>query len=274
VPSGLVLLTVGAFYVALAVGVCSERQVVVLTRRELAAYFYSPIAYLVLFGMTIVGWVMYWFFAGGLLADAVVGQPHQEPIVREYIVALFPVMCVVFVVPVLTMRLLAEERRTGTIEVMLTAPVDEVVVVISKFIAALVFYLTLWVPWGLFLVALRVEGGQPFDYLPLLSFYVTLVCSGAAFVAMGLFFSSLTRNQIIAAVLSFMGMMFLLGFFLLRQMNLGPNWTTVFRQLSFVDLWIQSTSGMLYVRDLVLWLSMAVFWLFLTVKVLEARKWK
>src|SRR5439155_479024 len=146
----------------------------------------------------------------------------------------------VFVVPVLTMRLLSEERRTGTIEVMLTAPVDEVVVVISKFVAALVFYLTLWIPWGLFLVALRVEGGQPFDYLPLLSFYVTLVCSGAAFVAMGLFFSSLTRNQIISAVLSFMGMMFLLCFFLLRQMTqIGPNWSAFFKQLSFVDLWIK-----------------------------------
>jgi ABC-type transport system involved in multi-copper enzyme maturation permease subunit len=172
------------------------------------------------------------------------------------------------------MRLLSEERRTGTIEVMLTAPVDELTVVLSKFLAALVFYLFLWIPWGLFLVALRVEGGQPFDYLPLLSFYVTLVCSGAAFVAMGLFFSSLTRNQIVSAVLTFMGMMFFLCFFLLRQMQLGPNWSALFKQLSFVDLWIQSLGGMLYVRDLVLWLSMAVFWLFLTVKVLESRKWK
>jgi ABC-type transport system involved in multi-copper enzyme maturation permease subunit len=215
-------MTLGVVYAALAIGVCSERQVVVLTRRELSGYFYSPIAYLVLLGMTLVGWVMYWFFAFSLLADPL--NPHPEPIVREYIVALVPVMCVVFVVPVLTMRLLSEEWRTGTIEVMLTAPVDEVVVVISKFIAALVFYLVLWVPWGLFLVALRYEGGQPFDYLPLLSFYVTLVCSGAAFVAMGLFFSSLTRNQIIAAVLTFMGMMFMLGFFLLRQLDLiGPN---------------------------------------------------
>jgi ABC-2 type transport system permease protein len=273
IPNGLVLITLGVIYGALAVAVSSERQVVVLTRRELSAYFYSPIAYLVLLGMTLVGWVMYWFFAGSLLADAL--SPQEEPIVQRYIVALVPVMCVVFVVPVLTMRLLAEERRTGTIEVMLTAPVDEVVVVISKFIAALVFYLTLWVPWGLFLVALRYEGGQPFDYLPLLSFYVTLVCSGAAFVAMGLFFSSLTRNQIVAAVLSFMGMMFLLAFFLLHQMSgVGPNWRAFFKQLSFVDLWIQSTQGMLYVRDLVLWLSMSVFWLFLTVKVLEARKWK
>ena len=55
---------------------------------------------------------------------------------------------------------------------------------------------------------------------------------------------------------------------------IGPDWSAFFKELSFVDLWIQSTSGMLYVRDLVLWLSLAVFWLFLTVKVLESRKWK
>lgn len=274
VPSGLLLTFLGLAYVALAVGVCSDRPIVVLTRRELAAYFYSPIAYLVLFGMTVIGWIMYWLFAAGLLVEAASLAAHPEPIVRDYIVALFPVICVIFVVPVLTMRLLSEERRTGTIEVMLTAPVDEVAVVLSKFFAALVFYLFLWVPWGLFLVALRVEGGRPFDYLPLLSFYVALVCSGAAFVSMGLFFSSLTRNQIVSAVLTFMGMMFLLGFFMLRQVQLGPNWSAVFKQLSFVDLWIQSLSGMLYIRDLVLWLSLAVFWLFLTVKVLESRKWK
>jgi hypothetical protein len=274
VPSGLLLTFLGLFYITVAIGICSERQLVVLTRRELAAYFYSPIAYLVLFGMTVIGWIMYWVFAAGLITEARQFSPHPEPIVRDYIVALVPVMCVVFVVPVLTMRLLSEERRTGTIEVMLTAPVDEITVVLSKFLAALVFYLFLWIPWGLFLVALRVEGGQPFDYLPLLSFYVTLVCSGAAFVAMGLFFSSLTRNQIVSAVLSFMGMMFFLCFFLLQRMELGPNWSAFFKHLSFVDLWIQSLGGMLYVRDLVLWLSMAVFWLFLTVKVLESRKWK
>jgi ABC-2 type transport system permease protein len=274
VPNGLLLMTIGLLYVALSIGVCSERQIIVLTRRELAAFFYSPIAYIVLFGMTFVGWIMYWFFVAGLLGEARQMAARPEPIVRDYIVSLVPVICVLFVVPVLTMRLLSEERRTGTIEVMFTAPVDEISVVLSKFIAALIFYLVMWIPWALFLVGLRAEGGQPFDYLPLLSFYVALVCSGAAFVAMGLFFSSLTRNQIISAVLSFAGMMFLLGFFLLRQLQLGPNWTAVFKQLSFIDLWIQSLGGMLYVRDLVLWLSMAAFWLFLTVKVLEARKWK
>ncbi|HTK77576.1 MAG TPA: hypothetical protein VL371_20085, partial [Gemmataceae bacterium] len=155
----------------------------------------------------------------------------------------------------------------------LTAPLGEVSVVLSKFFAALIYYLLLWVPWGLFLIELRVDGGKPFDYLPLLSFYGALVCSGAAFVAMGLFFSSLTRNQIIAAVMTFMGMMFLLIFFLLERLNVGPTLAALFKQLSFIDLWITSLGGKLYIRDVVLQLSVAAFWLYLTVKVLEARKW-
>jgi ABC-2 type transport system permease protein len=265
VPSGLLVI---------AVGLVSERQFVVLTRRELAAYFYSPIAYIVLFGITMVGWGMYFVFVYRLLGDIVgAGGARPEPIVREYIVSLVPVMCVIFVVPVLTMRLLSEERRTGTYEVLLTAPLGEGSVVLSKFFAALIYYLLLWIPWGLFLVELRVDGGKPFDYLPLLSFYGALVCSGAAFVAMGLFFSSLTRNQIIAAVMTFMGMMFLLTFFLLEQLNIGPTFAALIKQLSFIDLWITSLGGKLYIRDIVLQLSVAVFWLYLTVKVLEARKW-
>jgi ABC-type transport system involved in multi-copper enzyme maturation permease subunit len=274
VPAGLLLIGLGVLYAVIAVGLVSERQFIVLTRRELAAYFYSPIAYIVLFGITIVGWVMYAYFLLGLLSDVIgAGGARPEPIVREYIVSLVPVMCVIFVVPVLTMRLLSEERRTGTYEVLLTAPLGEVSVVLSKFFAALIYYLLLWVPWGLFLIELRVDGGKPFDYLPLLSFYGALVCSGAAFVAMGLFFSSLTRNQIIAAVMTFMGMMCLLIFFLLQQLNVGPTLAALFKQLSFIDLWITSLGGKLYIRDIVLQLSIAVFWLYLTVKVLEARKW-
>jgi gliding motility-associated transport system permease protein len=273
VPSGLLLIGLGALYAIIAVGLVSDRQFLVLTRRELAAYFYSPIAYLVLFGTTIVGLFTYWKFIGSLLDMRGMPAARPEPIVREYIVDLLPVFCVIFIVPVITMRLLSEERRTGTYEVLLTAPLGEMNVVLSKFFAALIFYLLALLPWGLFLIELRVDGGKSFDYLPLLSFYVALVCSGAAFVSMGLFFSSLTRNQIIAAVMTFMGMMSLLAFFLLDRQDLGPTVSALFRQFSFINLWITSLGGKIHIRDIVLQLSIAAFWLYLTTKVLEARKW-
>jgi ABC-type transport system involved in multi-copper enzyme maturation permease subunit len=209
-----------------------------------------------------------------LLDRVEAGQSLPEPIVSFFIVDIIPVMSLIFVVPILTMRLLAEEKRTGTLEVMLTAPVDEVTVVLSKFAAALLFFLFLWVPWGLFLLDLRVEGGRPFDYMPLLSFAIVLVCTGAAMLSIGLFFSSLTRSQIAAAVLTFMVMVLLLLMYLVqRNMSPGSVWPTVFSQIGFVDQWLQSLQGKLFLRSIIVQVSITVFFLFLTVKALEARKW-
>lgn len=276
-PGGLLLMVAGAVYVMLSAGMWSDNALVVLTRRELATFFYSPIAYIVLIGFTFIGWWLFISFVLKSLWNTPEGMPNPmvEPIVANYFVAWFPVICTIFVVPVLTMRLLSEEKRTGTIEVILTAPVGETVLVLSKFLAALIFFLLLWVPWGLFLLALRVEGGQAFDYRPLLGFLVALTFSGAGFLSMGLFFSSLTQNQVGAAILTFAGMFALT--FIYFPKNDWPEddfLRIVFDHVSYIDLWINSMRGKLAPRDLVYNLSVTTFWLFLTVKVLESRKWR
>jgi ABC-type transport system involved in multi-copper enzyme maturation permease subunit len=205
----------------------------------------------------------------------------MEPIVGRYF-GVMPIICLIFIVPVITMRLLSEERRTGTLEVLLTAPVREVTVVLSKFIAAWVFFMLTWVPWTLYLVALRVEGGQPFDYRPLFSFFIVLAVLGAGFVSMGLFFSSLTKSQIAAAVLTFAGMLlatlvsWLRAIIVMRQSVEAPEqqpWAVVLRHLAYLETWEQSLSGSLVPKYLLFYLSAAILGLFLTVKVLEARKW-
>ncbi len=198
-----------------------------------------------------------------------------EPIVAAYVLSFIPLIAQLFVVPVLTMRLLSEEKRSGTLEMLLTAPVNESTVLLSKFLAAWLFYLLTWVPTWLFLIALRAMGADEFDYRPVLSFFLALMGSGAGFVAMGLFFSSITRNQIIAAVFTFVGMtLFLLTAILTRQPGLqGTLWGDVFYYASFYDLWETSLEGVLAPRYLVFHVSVALFFLFLTDKVLEARKW-
>jgi hypothetical protein len=134
-----------------------------------------------------------------------------------------------------------------------------------------------WLPSGLFLIALRLEVPVPFDYRPLLSFYLCLAAQGLAFVGMGLFFSSLTRNQIIAAVLAFVGMLFFFFCFLIRQervsFGLPPYVQTALGRLSFVTMWIEALEGRLPLRDCLLFASLGLFGLFLSVKVLETRKW-
>jgi ABC-2 type transport system permease protein len=276
IPTGLLLCSLGLLYVLFFALIYVENPVVVMTRRELAAFFYSPVAYLVLFGFTLVGWLDLVMFLQRAMPDP--GQePLFEPIVRSFFFGILPVFAVVFIVPVVTMRSLSEEKRTGTLELLLTVPVDEWSVVLSKFLATLAFFLLTWVPWALFLLALYVMGKEPFDFRPLLSFLIVLAVTGAHFVSMGLFFSSITRNQIISAVLTFAGMLglFFVYFatFFIKATVPGSAWIPVLNHVSFVDLWFNSLDGKLQPVYLLFHLSATIFWLFLTVKVLEARRW-
>jgi len=282
-PTGMLLLILGVSYSLASAFLCSDNRVVVMTRRELGAFFFSPIAYIVLLAFTVGAWLSYYFFIDRFLPVidprfGLIYPAMREPIVVGFFLQWPPILCILFGVPALTMRLLSEEKRTGTLEVLLTTPTDEVSLVASKFLAALAMYLIFWIPFALFLVALRVIGGQEFEYKPLLAFSIVLTVTGANFVAMGLFFSSLTSNQIISGVLTFAGMLVLTMVFLIRSLflrSIGEEtiWAAVLKQASFIDLWIETLSGQLAPMYLLFHASMAFLWLFGTVKVLEARKW-
>jgi ABC-type transport system involved in multi-copper enzyme maturation permease subunit len=275
VPSGVLLVVLGLAYLAVGYSLFSDRPFVVLTRRELGAFFFSPMAYILLLVCVVAYGIAYFVWTIQLL-NAQGGV--SEPILRPFVIALTPVIFLVLVVPALTMRLLSEERRTGTFEVLMTVPVGEVVVALSKFTAAFLMFLVTWVPFGLFLIYLRIDGGSPFDYRPLLSFFVALCVTGAAFVAMGVFFSSLTRNQIASFLLTAAGMLALtlvypVNWMLKRLLGDSTAWSTVLTHASYLDLWDSTLDGRLVLRNLLFFASLAIVWLFLTVKVLEARKW-
>lgn len=274
VPAGLILTTASLICIAISLGICSDLPLIVLTRREIAAVFYSPIGYLVLFGMMLIGWLMFYVFVDQIETLGPRGALF-EPIVSRFIFSIIPVFGQMFVIPILTMRLLSEEHRTGSLEMLLTAPVNEITVVLAKFLAVLIFYLLTWLGWWLFLIALRVGGGQEFDYRPILSFMFAAIATGSGFLAMGLFFSSLTKNQIIAAVLTSAGMMFHLSTFMIRNsQGIGPVWRDVLGYISYIDLWFATLDGVVAPRYFMFHLSAAVFFLYMTVKVLESRKWK
>jgi ABC-2 type transport system permease protein len=171
------------------------------------------------------------------------------------------------------MRTFSEERRTGTYEVLLTAPVQEWVVVLSKFLACWLFFLVAWLPMFMYLLTLPLVGTS-FDYRPILTFYLALACTGAGFIAMGTFFSSTTKNQIIAAVLTGAMMFFYLLTIVASSVPyVGDGIKSAVAGLSFLSLWQSAAQGELTVQTILVHLSLTVFWLFLTVKVLETRKW-
>ena len=279
VPGGLLLAALGTFYLAVSIGAASDSPFVTLVRRELAGFFYSPIAYIVLFKMTILQWLGYLLFVKAVLeGGGARAGGLMEPILQDYLPGtLIGPLVVMQYIPVLTMRLFSEEKRTGTMEVLLTAPVNETGIVLSKFLGTWIFYMLNWLPMGLYLIALRSEGGSPFDYKPLLSLYVAVAVSGMAFIAIGMFFSTLTKNQIVAAALTeaIITLMFLAAWHTLIPVESGflKAILDVVGKLSYWELWRKSLGGQLLVKDLLVQASLAVFWLYITVKSVESRKW-
>lgn len=276
VRAGLLLMVYGLLYAFVAALLVSDRTLIVLTRRELGAMFYSPIAYFIFLGFTIAHWLAYVMYFNHLARV----RTAPEPIIQGFILQWPPILCILFVVPALTMRLISEEKRSGTLEILFTTPVNESGLVFSKFLAGLIMFILIWVPFGLFLLSLRIMGGTPFDYYPLLSFFIGLVITGAAFISIGILFSSLTSNQITAAVLTFSTLLTLTLVFLLK-MNLYPpgeeaqsGWAIVLKHISYIDIWFDTLEGKLILKFLVFPVSVCIFCLFLTVKVLEARKWR
>lgn len=276
---GLLLMLVGFVYTAVAAGLSSDGRFMVLLRRELAAFFYSPLAYIVVFCFAAIAAFQFAYFMNFMTSSGVTPRTIQEPVVMQFMGSLLVVVAIaqILVVPLLTMRLLSEEQRSATLEVLLTAPVTDTPVVLSKFLAVLIVYMLTWAPYGLFLLVLRLEGSQSFDYMPLLSFGIALLCSGANYLGMGLFFSSLTRNQVVAGVLTAGGMIAVLSTYFLKyeaQRAGFTTWATVMEYFSFIDIWLNSLNGRLYLRDVIFQASQAVFWVFLTTKVLESRRWR
>jgi len=274
VPSGVVLLSISLIHLLVGLCVCTDWPVLVLFRRELRAFFVSPIGHLVFLENVLIAWLWFVFFQNGVAISAERGG-MLEPIVRSYLFNYFVVISQVFIVPVLTMRLFSEEKKSGTLEVLLTAPVSESSVVIGKFAAAFVAYLFTWAPWFGFLIALRIYTGTDFEYRPLLSFLAAMMLTGMGFIAIGLFFSSITSNQIIAAVLTFVAMImqslpFFRDFFEIRE---GSIWNDILTYVSPMDLWLNSLYGILAPRFFLYHLSVAVFFLFLSTRALEARRW-
>lgn len=235
------------------------RNVGIVMKRELSAYFSSPAAYVVI--------AVFLLVMGFLFAFSVyfTRQATLRPMFLNANIVLM------LVAPILTMRLLAEEQRSGTIELMLTAPVREVELVLGKFFASIVFLIAMLAMTLWYALVLR-QLGNP-DPGPILAGYVGTLLFGAAFMAVGLLASSLSQNQIVAAFLSF-GV--LLMFYLVDSAGnfLGGSLQAVLGYVSMAPHLDDFTKGVVDTKDVVYYLSLIVVCLFLTTSVLQVRRWR
>lgn len=237
--------------------------------RELRAYFVSPLAYLVMF---------FFLIYNGLTFAAIISylndprNPGTERPMDSMFQGFFFWIILLFISTVLTMRLISEELRSGSIEVLMTAPVTEVQVVIGKYLAALTFYCALWVPTVAY--AGIVSHYSHVDWGPIAGGYFGIFCLGALFLSIGVLFSALTRSQLLAAIMTFavLSILFVVG--LLE--NLFTN-ETVKQALGYVDLYghmEEFHKGIVDSRHLIYYASAIGFFLFLASRALEDRKWR
>jgi ABC-2 type transport system permease protein len=243
-----------------------------IARRELTSFFVSPIAYVVLTVWLLFFGIVFYLLALFLSSQAPGGSSN---LLQSFFggTTLFYLPLLIFG-PTLTMRLLAEERSSGTLETLLTAPVSELEVVLGKYLAAMAFWVVLWVPTLSYVLIAAGTGKDVVDWGAIGATYLGLFCIGLFYMGVGLFMSAVARNQIVAAMLSFLvlGGLFVVG--LAGYATLDQEKRAVFE---YLGLWTQMgafSKGIVDTRYLVYDASVAAVSLFLSVRVLQANRWQ
>ncbi len=241
------------------------RRFLAIVGREWRAYFFSPLAYVILAAFLFLNGLIFWRILVYLSAP---GAPRERAIPLLFTNTYFWIFFL-FVVPVIAMRLFPEERKSGTIEVLLTSPVSETEVVAGKFAGALGFFLTLWVPTLVFVWVLRLQA--PIDLGMVASGYLGITLLGAYFLSVGTFASTLTKNQIVAAILAF-GMLIPIFSAGLFESGFDPERQSLLSYLNLWDHMDEFARGVVDSRRLVYYLSATALFLFLSTVSVAAKK--
>jgi len=257
------------------------RNVGLILGRELKSYFSSLTVYIVIIMFLLVtGYLFYNLIATFSIvsyqaqSDPMLAKQYQLLNINETVIRpLFGTIGIILLLmtPLLTMRLLAEEKKTGTIELLLTFPVNDVEVVLGKYLACLAVMLTMILLTATYPILL-VAFGDP-EIAPIWTGYLGLVLLGAAALSLGMFTSSLTENQIVAASLSF-GILFFFWFMSYSVQLASAGLGRVLGYLSINEHIESLSKGVLDTTDIVYYLCFIVLFLFLTLRSLETKRWK
>jgi ABC-2 type transport system permease protein len=249
------------------------KAIFTILKRELKSYFASPIAYIILVVFLILSGIFFFFYLESFIRSQF--DPRfqlfreklnlNEFVIRPYFGTTSVVL--LFMIPLITMRLIAEERKNFTAELLFTSPVRVSQIVLGKFLASFSLFALMVALSAIYLVVLRVYGNP--DLGPVLSAYLGLFLLGGSLISAGLFASSLTENQIVAAVISF-GI--LLVFWILGASSDADN--SILGYISIINHLDNFTKGIIALRDTIYYLSFIFFGLFLTYIMVESQRWR
>jgi ABC-2 type transport system permease protein len=253
------------------------RNILAIAHKELRSYFASPIAYIVI-GMFIFVYgyffaVMFSYFVqasmqsppGGQAPPLNINQDMLRPVVQNMLVVML------FVLPMITMRTYAEEKRSGTIELLLTAPLTDLEIILGKFLGAMGLYAAMLVATLPHIAVLFVYGHP--EWKPIITTYFGLLLIGGCFISVGLFISSLTKNQIVAAALTFATFLMLWVVNWLPSTNAG--WSKDLADyLSIIEHLDDFNKGIIDTSHIIYYASVMTFGLFLTAKSVDTERWR
>jgi ABC-2 type transport system permease protein len=254
-------------------------NILAIAQKELKSYFASPIAYIVIGVFALLYgffyFVMLQYFLGVSLRMSPMESGSAPPVnINE--VMLRPMMqnvtvIVLFVLPMVTMRTYAEEKRSGTIELLLTSPLTDFQIIMGKFLGALALYAAMLAVTVIHIAVLFLYGNP--EWKPILTAYLGLFLLGGCFLSVGLFISSLTKNQVVAGVVTFGVALLLWVISWVNNFATGMI-GTVASYLSIIDHFDDFAKGVIDTTHLVYYLSFITFGLFLTAKSVDSERWR
>ncbi len=254
-------------------------NILAIAQKELKAYFSSPIAYVVigfwslLYGYFFVA-ILSFFVRQSMQMNQFGMQGPQSMNVNQQLIR--PLLqnvniLVLFLMPMVTMRTYAEEKRSGTIELLLTSPVSDFQIIIGKFLGAMALYACM-LAVTLIHIGLLFVYGHP-EWKPIVTTYIGLLLFGGCFVSLGLFISSLTKNQIVAGMVTFAVFLLLWIITWIGSFS-GPTVDKITQYISILDHLDDFGKGVLDTTHLIYYLSFITFGLFLTAKSVDSERWR
>jgi ABC-2 type transport system permease protein len=249
------------------------RKFYTLLAREVRGYFHSPIAYVVLVFFLLVSGTNFYFQVSYMNQ-----RPASYSIQEIFFNNVLFWFAFVLIFPLITMRLFAEEFKLGTIEPLMTAPVRDSQVVLAKFFGALVFYIVLWLPTLLYFVIFQKITHQPAANSTgaYWGSYLMLLLLGMFYVSIGCLASVVTKNQMVAAIISFctITLLFFLGLVQLILLDVSAGMRDALGYFSSIEHMATYSRGIIDTRPIVLYLSMTGLMLALTYQAFQSRKWR
>jgi len=253
------------------------RNIWIICKKELRSYFVSPIAYLLLTMFALIFGFFFWNSVGYFNMMGLESQMRGQSFpmsVNEYVIRpLLSNVSVIglFFIPMITMRLFAEEKRTGTIELLVTSPIRDIEVIIGKWLAALILYAVMLM-FTAVNFAFLFKYGTP-DWRPLAIGYLGLLLQAGGLLAVGTFISTLTKNQIIAGAATF-GVCLMLWVMEWVAGYETAAWARVLAYLSVITHFESFGKGVLDTKDALYYASLIFLGLFLTSRSMESLRWR